>query len=114
VINGGPENELSNSGNIALLIFFFILLINSVFFFSIKKTGCFPPSEIFFAIFINPFKDQLFFLYSFPCVMEKPIYLFCGSNFLASSKYNLSIKSILYFINGIFISNNFSMSHNFF
>ena len=32
----------------------------------IKKTGVFFVFEIFFAIFINLFKGQLFFLYLFP------------------------------------------------
>ena len=73
VTRAGPDNLDSCSGNNAWGISNLILLEIPLLSFSKKKTGVFLIVWIFFAKSIKFFKDQLFFLYSFPCVIEKPI-----------------------------------------
>ena len=73
VTRAGHESSDFVSGNNALGTWFLIFSIMCSWFFSIKKTGILFLIKDLFASEINLYIDQLFFLYSFPWVMEKPI-----------------------------------------
>ena len=66
VTKAGHANLEWSSGKIAEGTWLLIFSINSIWFFSTKKTGILFFERILLASAVNLYKDQLFFLYLLP------------------------------------------------